>query len=191
MSRENAEDDSGPSQSPSETTPKTVMNDVMVTIRCTPTERDALNREAKRVGAKSFQVWALPILLAALPKEGTIRISPALAAQYDIPEFPLYPPGAVEARQYQEGGQWYFHDAAGDLIARESAVWGDEYMQAMFADLRALEAVMKRIQSADLCPLCRAPEVDAATPRTVYACGSSDYDQRPGTFEMGNLCHLK
>lgn len=34
-----------------------------------------------------------------------------------------------------------------------------------------------------LCPNCRAPEVEASTPRTTYACGSSDYDQRPGTFE--------
>jgi hypothetical protein len=34
------------------------------------------------------------------------------------------------------------------------------------------------------CPNCAAPEVDASTPRTVYACGSSDYDQRPGTFEQ-------
>ena len=35
---------------------------------------------------------------------------------------------------------------------------------------------------SDTCPKCGAPEVDANTPRTVYACGSSDYDQRPGTF---------
>lgn len=32
------------------------------------------------------------------------------------------------------------------------------------------------------CPNCGAQEVAAATPSTVYACGSSDYDQRPGTF---------
>lgn len=32
------------------------------------------------------------------------------------------------------------------------------------------------------CPSCEAPEVEANTPRTTYACGSSDYDQRPGTF---------
>ncbi|HHH29058.1 MAG TPA: hypothetical protein ENK57_12040 [Polyangiaceae bacterium] len=31
------------------------------------------------------------------------------------------------------------------------------------------------------CPKCGAPEVEAFTPRTVYACGASDYDQRPGT----------
>lgn len=34
------------------------------------------------------------------------------------------------------------------------------------------------------CPACGAAEVDALTPRTVYACGSSDYDQRPGTFRQ-------
>ena len=37
---------------------------------------------------------------------------------------------------------------------------------------------------ADNCPRCRAPEVAASTPRTVYACGSSDYDQRPGSFRF-------
>lgn len=33
------------------------------------------------------------------------------------------------------------------------------------------------------CPFCSAPEVDSNSPRTVYACGTSDYDQRPGTGE--------
>ena len=33
------------------------------------------------------------------------------------------------------------------------------------------------------CPICGSPEVEAETPRTVYACGSSDYDQRPGTLK--------
>lgn len=32
------------------------------------------------------------------------------------------------------------------------------------------------------CPICGAPEIEAMTPRTIYDCGSSDYDQRPGTF---------
>jgi hypothetical protein len=32
------------------------------------------------------------------------------------------------------------------------------------------------------CPSCDAPEVEASTPRTTYACGSSDLDQRPETF---------
>lgn len=34
----------------------------------------------------------------------------------------------------------------------------------------------------ETCPKCEAEEVPANQPRTVYACGSSDYDQRPGTF---------
>lgn len=40
------------------------------------------------------------------------------------------------------------------------------------------------------CPMCGAVEVDAMTPRTVYACGSSDYDQRPGTFKQSDNCKL-
>ena len=38
------------------------------------------------------------------------------------------------------------------------------------------------------CPKCGAVEVDAMTPRTVYACGSSDYDQRPNTFTQSVQC---
>ena len=39
------------------------------------------------------------------------------------------------------------------------------------------------IMTAEMtCPVCGAPEVITDDPRTVYACGSSDYDQRPGTF---------
>jgi hypothetical protein len=34
------------------------------------------------------------------------------------------------------------------------------------------------------CPGCGAKEVESNTPRTTYACGSSDYDQRPGTFKQ-------
>lgn len=41
------------------------------------------------------------------------------------------------------------------------------------------------------CPNCNAVEVDAFTPRTVYACGSSDYDQRPGTFIKKDNCKGK
>lgn len=33
------------------------------------------------------------------------------------------------------------------------------------------------------CPFCNAPEVNAETARTVYACGTSSYDDRPGTWE--------
>jgi hypothetical protein len=39
-----------------------------------------------------------------------------------------------------------------------------------------------------VCPTCGKPEVEASTPHTVYACGSRDYDQRPGTFRMGDNC---
>ena len=38
------------------------------------------------------------------------------------------------------------------------------------------------------CPKCGAIEVDSMTPRTVYECGSSDYDQRPNTFIQSEEC---
>jgi len=40
----------------------------------------------------------------------------------------------------------------------------------------------------DTCPSCGAAEIDHNSPRTVYACGSSDYDQRPGTFLQSEEC---
>ncbi len=42
--------------------------------------------------------------------------------------------------------------------------------------------LMQKNIPGDKCPECNAPEVDANTPKTVYGCGSSDYDNRPGTF---------
>lgn len=46
-------------------------------------------------------------------------------------------------------------------------------------------------QEAQKCLICGAPEIEAGTPRTIYACGSSDYDQRPGTFLQHDDCRLK
>lgn len=43
-------------------------------------------------------------------------------------------------------------------------------------------------RGGDKCPVCDSPEVSAYTPRTVYACGSSDYDRRPGSFKQSNFC---
>ena len=40
------------------------------------------------------------------------------------------------------------------------------------------------------CPKCGSVEVDSMTPRTVYKCGSSDYDQRPNTFNQTDKCRL-
>ncbi len=39
-----------------------------------------------------------------------------------------------------------------------------------------------------MCPICKSEEVESLTPRTVYACGSSDYDQRPLSFLKGDKC---
>ena len=41
------------------------------------------------------------------------------------------------------------------------------------------------------CLMCGAEEVEAMTPRTTYACGSSDYDQRPQTFRQHVNCKMK
>ena len=38
------------------------------------------------------------------------------------------------------------------------------------------------------CPKCGSVEIPAMSPRTFYECGSSDYDQRPGTFVQSDVC---
>lgn len=51
------------------------------------------------------------------------------------------------------------------------------------------EAVSMPTQTpAQCCPHCGMPEVEAMTPRTVYRCGSSDYDRRPGTLKLSEEC---
>lgn len=49
------------------------------------------------------------------------------------------------------------------------------------------QAMTKNVPG-DKCPACGAEEVESNTPRTTYACGSSDYDGRPGTFQPGDKC---
>ena len=39
------------------------------------------------------------------------------------------------------------------------------------------------------CPECHSPEIDNNSPETKYQCGSTDYDQRPGTFKKGENCN--
>ena len=38
------------------------------------------------------------------------------------------------------------------------------------------------------CPRCGKEEIEVNTPKTVYGCGSSDYDKRPGTFIQSDDC---
>lgn len=40
----------------------------------------------------------------------------------------------------------------------------------------------------DKCRKCASPEIEAMTPRTVYECASSDYDEREETFKQSELC---
>ena len=72
--------------------------------------------------------------------------------------------------------------------SREYARMGCHVTEAMLHQaaehLRAREAHLPAPRPR--CPACAAPEVERNTPWTTYACGSKDYDQRPGTFK--HLC---
>ncbi len=47
---------------------------------------------------------------------------------------------------------------------------------------------MQKNIPGDKCPMCGAEEVEANTPRTVFACGSSNFDNRPRTFRQSDNC---
>ena len=40
----------------------------------------------------------------------------------------------------------------------------------------------------EVCPKCGQPEVEMASAYTFYRCGSSDYDQRPDSFQQAKKC---
>lgn len=48
--------------------------------------------------------------------------------------------------------------------------------------------MMSKNIDSENCPKCDSIEIAADTPRTTYECGSSDYDQRPGTFRQTKQC---
>lgn len=62
-----------------------------------------------------------------------------------------------------------------------------EVTNAVFDAVNDRPLMTKNI-NGDKCPECGADEVDTMTPWTVYACGSYDYDQRPGTFKKSEKC---
>lgn len=51
--------------------------------------------------------------------------------------------------------------------------------------------LMQMNSCPDMCPECGAEEVPSNSPMTTYACGSRDYDGRPGTFRKGERCERK
>lgn len=50
--------------------------------------------------------------------------------------------------------------------------------------------LINRVIDGCKCPKCGSVEIEAMTPRTTYACGSSDYDQRPNTFFQSEVCRI-
>ena len=51
-----------------------------------------------------------------------------------------------------------------------------------------LNIATEALQSESKCTKCGSLEIESMTPRTTYACGSSDYDQRPNTFIQSEQC---
>ncbi|MCK5019624.1 MAG: hypothetical protein KAS32_21375 [Candidatus Peribacteraceae bacterium] len=47
-----------------------------------------------------------------------------------------------------------------------------------------MSETMQSSPNQEQCPVCSSPEVPARTERTVYGCGSSDLDQRSGSFKQ-------
>lgn len=66
------------------------------------------------------------------------------------------------------------------MCALDKAAQKDGYKN--FVDM------MEKITSADRCPICNSLEVEVDNPRTLYECGSSDYDRTPNTFRQSVEC---
>ena len=64
----------------------------------------------------------------------------------------------------------------------------DAIIENIYRNMLNDRPLMTKNIDGNKCPKCGAVEVDAMTPRTVYACGSSDYDQRPNTFSQSEQC---
>src|SRR5258705_537923 len=86
----------------------------------------------------------------------------------------------AELRPYGKGGKFVCFDCA---MKDE-----DEAKRRFGAILEAGQVVIDARNTSPRCPVCKAKDVVAHTPRTTYACGSSDYDQRPGTFKQSPNC---
>jgi len=104
--------------------------------------------------------------------------------------------------------EFYQHKLFGSLEARafvektekgESPVkpiWPDPNILGLFKKEYGQEPpkerpLMTSNSPGEKCPSCGAEEVEADSPRTVYACGSSDYAcyfHRPGSFTQSQQC---
>lgn len=64
---------------------------------------------------------------------------------------------------------------------------------ALMEEPKAIEETppMTKNIKGEKCPECGSEEISTMMPRTLYECGSSDYDQRPGTFEKSVECHAR
>lgn len=67
--------------------------------------------------------------------------------------------------------------------------WIDRCVDCNPPEEAPVQNTMSVERGSDTCPACGAYEVPCMDPRTVYACGSRDYDGRPGTFERGADCN--
>lgn len=66
----------------------------------------------------------------------------------------------------------------------------DRLRSELAAERERADDLRRDIGLMPCCPICCNPKVDSATARTVYACGSSDYDKRRGTFKQSLNCML-
>jgi ribosomal protein S27AE len=78
-------------------------------------------------------------------------------------------------------------DIEGGTENREAEQGWYDFLKAMHVQVD--RSPMTANTPREHCPNCGAREVMALTPRTTYGCGSSDYDQRPGTFRKGDDCN--
>jgi hypothetical protein len=85
---------------------------------------------------------------------------------------------------------WLLHQAAinCDICDGVKGIVCGELVNVAYIARKSGARINVIYSPGDTCPVCGSSEVDEYSPRTLYACGSSDYDQRPGTFVRGDNC---
>jgi len=135
-------------------------------------------------------------MLAAAPQHPAVAVEVEVTAIRQLrAQLDEYERAPVVAKTHGEYGDrimylYPFSDkyppVGTELIARpaQDSPTRPSGIAAISGDLARIDAALARATArpAQTCPECGAIEVALNTPRTTYACGSSDYDQRPGTF---------
>jgi hypothetical protein len=149
------------------------------------TERaEAAETELRKLREQKPVVYAPSLDVRNIPKYGrmtTLKAEDEYATYIPLYAAPVPAPAVPAAPEHCKdcGMRWTDTTAHANMCVAEMLRQDTK---------QALAVPMQRNLPGDRCEVCGAAEVDSMSPRTKYACGSSDSDKRPGTFKQGDNC---